>query len=112
MTTKQRSHVTARKWNMDPPDALLSCDQLHGDMSIAADARRAIGDRAGTSSGGINQVAERRPGCVTLYDQAEYELDDADDVGEVRAGIVGRLAQSGRTENGQTQLADGVPVRI
>src|SRR6266487_6734989 len=98
MTTEQRSRVTAREWNMDPPNPLLSCDQLHGDVSIAADARRAVGDRAGTSSCSINQIGQRRPRRVTPYDQAEYELDDADDVGEVRAGIVGRLAQGGRTE--------------
>ena len=76
MTTEQRSHVTAREWDVNPPNTLLSCDQLHGDMSIAADARRAVGDRAGTSSCGINQVAQRRPRRVTPYDQAEYELDE------------------------------------
>src|SRR6266536_931992 len=99
MTTEQRSHVTAGEWDVNPPNSLLSCDQLHGDMSIAADARRAVGDHAGASSCGINQVAQRRPRCVTLYHEAEYELDDADDVSEIRAGIVGRLAQSGRAEN-------------
>src|SRR4249920_1739378 len=110
MATEQRSDVTAREWNMDPPNPLFSCDPLHGDMSIAADPRRAVGDRAGTSSCGIDQVAQRRPRCVTPDDQAEYELDEADDVGEVRAGIVGRLAQSGCAENREAQLADRVSV--
>src|SRR5437762_11196613 len=110
VTTEQRSHVAAREWNMDPLNPLLSCDQLHCDMSIAADAGRAVGDRAGTSFCGINQITQRRPRCVTLHDKAEDELDDANDVGEVHAGIVGRLAQSGCAENGQAQLAYRIAV--